>query len=108
MAIDSAPMWNFGHYDVLILQYIRHRMRHVSALRSVTSTGNIKLTYVTSNMFKIILVPMLSTLRHSFVLVFMLDGGHSIAGCLLQVFYLRKKSVISNTSSYICYNREQH
>ena len=37
MAIDPPTGGNFGHYAVLIPQYICHRMRHVSSLRSVTS-----------------------------------------------------------------------
>ena len=70
----------FGHCDFLIKQYICHRMRPISPLRSVTLTCNIKITYGTPKMLKYILVPMLSTLRNSnVVLVFMLEYGHSIA-----------------------------
>ena len=43
-------------------------MRHVSPLRSVTLSCNIKITYVTPKMLNDILVSMLSTLRYSYIL----------------------------------------
>ena len=48
MAVDPAPpRGNFGHYDFLILQCLSYKMRHVSPLRSVALSCNIKITYVT-------------------------------------------------------------
>ena len=48
MAVDpTTPRGSFGDYDFLILLYICHRMRHVSPLRSVALSCNIKITYVT-------------------------------------------------------------
>ena len=58
-------------------------------------------------MVKNILVPMLSTLRHCFILVVMLECGYSIVGWLLQVF-ICLKCVTNNTLRNICYIREVH
>ena len=60
MAVDpTTPRGSFVDYDFLILLYICHRMRHVSPLRSVVLSCNIKITYVTPKMLNNILVPML-------------------------------------------------
>ena len=42
-----SPRGNFGHYDFLIQHYICHKIRHVSPLRSVALSCNIKIAYVT-------------------------------------------------------------
>ena len=61
MTVDPPPppRGNFGHYDFLILLYLSNKMRHVSLLRSVALSCNIKITYVTPKMIKYILVSML-------------------------------------------------
>ena len=58
---------DFCHYDFLILQFIWHRMRYVSPQRKIKLLYNIKLINVTQNIFYDILVPMLGTLRHSYI-----------------------------------------
>ena len=48
LAIDPpAPRGNFVHYDFLKLQYISHKMRHVSPLRVEALSCNNNITYVT-------------------------------------------------------------
>ena len=60
MAVDPAPpRGNFDHYDFLILQCLSYKMRHVSPLRSVALSCNIKITYVTPKIVKKRLVSML-------------------------------------------------
>ena len=60
MAVDPLPPGgNFGHYDFLILQCLSYKMRHVSPLRNVALSCNIKITYVTPKMLKTRLVSML-------------------------------------------------
>ena len=49
LAIDPPPppRGNFVHYDFLKLQYISHKMRHVSPLRVEALSCNNNITYVT-------------------------------------------------------------
>ena len=48
LAIDPLPpRGNFVHYDFLKLQYISHKMRHVSPLRVEALSCNNNITYVT-------------------------------------------------------------
>ena len=53
MAVDPAsPSGYSGHYNCLIRQYICHRMRPVSAIRSVALSCNTKITYNTKTIKK--------------------------------------------------------
>ena len=47
LAIDPSPRGNFLHYDFLKLQYISHKIRHVSPLRVEALSCNNNITYVT-------------------------------------------------------------
>ena len=68
MAIDPPPphRGNFGHYDFLIEQYLSHKMRHVSLLRSVALPCNIKITYVTQILLNYYLVSMVKYPQNQF------------------------------------------
>ena len=71
MAIHPLfPGGNFGHYDFLIEQYLRHTMRHVGLLRSVTLPCYIKITYVTQISLNEQLVSMVKYLRNQFHVCF--------------------------------------
>ena len=66
MAIDPPPRGNFGHYNFLIEQYLSHKMRHVSLLRSVALPCNIKITYVTQILLNYYLVSMVKYPQNQF------------------------------------------
>ena len=65
LAIDPPPpTWgNFVHYDFLKLQYISHKMRHVSPLRVEALSCNNKITCVT---LEIVKNPLLQVLKYHF------------------------------------------
>ena len=74
------PRGNFGHYDFLIQQYLSHKMRHVSILRSVTLPCYIKITYVTQIS--------INEQFLSFMFAFDLKCSHNITNQPLKLFAL--------------------
>ena len=62
----SPPRGTFGRYDFLIRQYLRHKMRHISPLRSVTLPCYIKITYVTQTLLNDLIVSMVKNSQNQF------------------------------------------
>ena len=67
---DGYSRGNFGHYDFLIEQYLSHKMRHVSLLRSVALLCYIKITYVTQISLNERLVSMVKYPKNQFHVCF--------------------------------------
>ena len=70
-------------------------MRHVTLLRCVTLTCNIKITNVTPKKLNNILVPMLSTLGHSYILAFYACMWSFYCGIAFKSVVLEQKVILT-------------
>ena len=104
MAVDPLhPRGNFGHYDISIRQCIRHKIRHVSLLRSVAFSCNITITYVTFKMLKDRLV---SKLQYFEILLYTSFSVYVLISCcddFIHSMLPKQKSVTNIDSCYIRY-----